>query len=92
MVVVAVLAAVALHVLVERPCNRLLTGRSRSVALAPPTELPVAQEHGDDFPKKESRHGKSCRDFRGSTAHGAVSAEDCPDASFVRDEAPSLYQ
>lgn len=31
--------AVLLHLVVERPCNKLLRGRSRSVALAPPEAL-----------------------------------------------------
>jgi peptidoglycan/LPS O-acetylase OafA/YrhL len=39
MVAVSMVGAVALHLAVERPFNKLLRGRSTSVALAPPAEL-----------------------------------------------------
>ncbi|MGY1805885.1 acyltransferase family protein [Blastococcus sp. SYSU D00669] len=39
MLLAAAVCAVALHLLVERPCNALLRGRSRSIALAPPQEV-----------------------------------------------------
>jgi peptidoglycan/LPS O-acetylase OafA/YrhL len=47
LVVVACVAAVALHLLVERPANKRLRGGAPSVALASPSELALPQVHDD---------------------------------------------
>jgi peptidoglycan/LPS O-acetylase OafA/YrhL len=49
---IACAAAVALHLAVERPCNMLLRGRKRSVALAPPAEI---TGEGTDRPREGDR-------------------------------------
>jgi peptidoglycan/LPS O-acetylase OafA/YrhL len=46
MVAVSVAGAVALHLTVERPFNKLLRGRSTSVALAPPSEVAARAPEG----------------------------------------------